>query len=223
MSMAFLGEIRLFSGTFAPRNWAFCNGQILQVTQNQALYSLIGNTYGGSPPNTFALPDLRGRLPVHAQPGSAMYTITGVTGGQTGGGVEATITIPLPAHTHTATFTGTGGSPEVPNTLGVNVSVQSANTSTGTVANPESNIPAVIKSGMSSLNAYVAPASATGTLGGVTAQLTGDPGHPATGFTGGTVTIAAAGTTNQPTATVIPPSLGMNYIICVAGLYPIRP
>lgn len=63
---AFIGEIRLFAGNYAPAGWAFCNGQSIQVMQNQALYAIIGNTYGGNPGTTFNLPDLRGRVPVHS-------------------------------------------------------------------------------------------------------------------------------------------------------------
>ena len=59
-----IGEIRIFAGNFAPKNWAFCNGQMLSIAQNQALYSILGTTYGGDGTFTFALPDLRGRVPV---------------------------------------------------------------------------------------------------------------------------------------------------------------
>jgi microcystin-dependent protein len=65
MSDPFIGEIRMFGGIFAPMDWAFCNGQILQISQNDALFALIGNTYGGDGQTTFALPDLRGRVPMH--------------------------------------------------------------------------------------------------------------------------------------------------------------
>ena len=68
----FLGEIRLFAGTFAPRGWAFCDGQFLTIEDNQALYSLIGITYGGDGRTNFALPDLRGRLPLHQGTGTGL-------------------------------------------------------------------------------------------------------------------------------------------------------
>lgn len=61
----FVGEVRLFAGNFAPRDWAFCNGQVLNIMQYQALFSLLGTTYGGNGVQTFALPDLRSRVPVH--------------------------------------------------------------------------------------------------------------------------------------------------------------
>lgn len=66
MNEPYLGEIRLFSAGFAPRGWALCNGQLLSIAQNQALFSLLGTTYGGDGRTTFALPDLRNRVPVHA-------------------------------------------------------------------------------------------------------------------------------------------------------------
>ncbi|WP_085298178.1 phage tail protein [Cognaticolwellia mytili] len=66
MSEPFISEIRMFSFNFAPRNWAFCDGQMLPINQNQTLYSLLGTTFGGDGRSSFALPDLRGRVPVHA-------------------------------------------------------------------------------------------------------------------------------------------------------------
>ncbi|MBU2871896.1 tail fiber protein [Colwellia sp. E2M01] len=72
MSEAFLGEIRMFAGNFAPRQWAFCDGQILAISQNDALFSLLGTTYGGDGITLFALPDMRGRLPVHQGTGPGL-------------------------------------------------------------------------------------------------------------------------------------------------------
>jgi microcystin-dependent protein len=94
----FLGEIRLFAGNFAPRSWALCNGQIMSIAQNTALFSLLGTTYGGNGQTTFALPDLRGRVPVHAGqgPGLTNYDL-----GQQGGTETQTLTTSqIPAHTH---------------------------------------------------------------------------------------------------------------------------
>lgn len=69
-----IGEIRLFSGNFAPKNWAFCNGQVLPIFQNELLFLVIGAAYGGDGRTTFALPDLRGRVPIHAGSGSGLST-----------------------------------------------------------------------------------------------------------------------------------------------------
>lgn len=69
---AYIGEIRIFAGNFAPRNWAFCDGQLLPVSQNAALFSLLGNAYGGDGRQSFALPDLRGRAPMHWGKGNGL-------------------------------------------------------------------------------------------------------------------------------------------------------
>lgn len=94
----FIGEIRMFAGNFAPRGWALCNGQILNVSDNQALFSLIGIAYGGDGRTTFALPDLRGRSPMHAGTGPGLSDrLIGHSGGY------ETVTLnnsQLPEHTH---------------------------------------------------------------------------------------------------------------------------
>jgi microcystin-dependent protein len=72
MSEPFLGEITMFAGNFAPRGWAFCDGQLLAVSQNDALFSLLGTTYGGDGRTTFGLPELRGRVPIHAGTGPGL-------------------------------------------------------------------------------------------------------------------------------------------------------
>ena len=75
MSEPFLGEIVLFAGNFAPRNWAFCDGQLLSISSNTALFSILGTTYGGDGRTTFALPDLRGRVPVHPGTGPGLGNV----------------------------------------------------------------------------------------------------------------------------------------------------
>ena len=72
MPEPFVGEIRMFAGNFAPRGWAFCDGQLLAISQNDALFSVIGTLYGGDGRTTFALPDLRGRVPIHAGQGPGL-------------------------------------------------------------------------------------------------------------------------------------------------------
>lgn len=94
MSAPFIGQVSIVSFNFAPRGWAFCNGQLLPINQNQALFSLLGTTYGGNGQTTFALPDLRARVPVHAG--------AGLTLGESSGEEAHTIVLgELPAHTHT--------------------------------------------------------------------------------------------------------------------------
>jgi microcystin-dependent protein len=96
----FVGEIRMFGGSFAPEGWSFCNGQILTILQNEALFSLIGTTYGGDGRTTFALPDLRGRLPIHYGKGTNGMTAWPL--GDSPGYEAVTLrTENLPAHSHT--------------------------------------------------------------------------------------------------------------------------
>lgn len=99
MSSPYIGEIRLFGGNFAPQNWAFCDGRLIAISQNDALFALIGTTYGGDGQNTFALPDLRGRVPNHmgTSANGSPYVI-----GQSGGAETVTLsTAQIPAHAHT--------------------------------------------------------------------------------------------------------------------------
>jgi microcystin-dependent protein len=103
----YIAEIRMFAGNFAPRNWALCQGQILAISQNTALFSLLGTTYGGNGQTTFALPDLRGRvtLGVGAGPG-----LTNKDLGELGGAENVTLAVTqIPAHNHAATINVNSG------------------------------------------------------------------------------------------------------------------
>ena len=98
MSSPYLGEIRIFGGNFAPAGWAFCQGQLMPISQYSAVFALLGTTYGGDGQSTFALPDLRSRLPIHQGqgPGLSNYAI-----GQAAGVENITLTTnQLPAHAH---------------------------------------------------------------------------------------------------------------------------
>ena len=98
MSEPFVGEIRMFAGNFAPRSWAFCDGQLLAVSQNDALFSLLGTIYGGDGRTTFGLPDLRGRVPVHQGQGPGLSDRRlGLKSGAEKASVNAN---QLPAHAH---------------------------------------------------------------------------------------------------------------------------
>ena len=104
MAEPFLSEIRIFSFAYPPRGWALCNGQLLPINQNQALFSLLGTTFGGDGRVTFALPDLRGRVPIHA---GAAHTL-GERGGEQAHALSST---EMPAHVHqvNASTTASGG------------------------------------------------------------------------------------------------------------------
>jgi microcystin-dependent protein len=96
MATPYLSEIRIFSFNFAPKGWAMCNGQLLPINQNQALFALLGTTYGGNGTTNFALPNLQGRMPIHEG--------AGFTLGQVGGEQTHTLTsTEMPQHTHVAT------------------------------------------------------------------------------------------------------------------------
>jgi microcystin-dependent protein len=93
MAQPYVGEIRMFAGNFAPAGWMFCEGQLLPISENETLFQLIGTTYGGDGESTFALPDLRGRIPVHQGNGLILA--------ETGGAEEVTLTVQqIPAHSH---------------------------------------------------------------------------------------------------------------------------
>jgi microcystin-dependent protein len=93
MAQPYVGEIRMFAGNFAPAGWMFCEGQLLSISEYETLFQLIGTTYGGDGQSTFALPDLRGRLPVHQGNGFILA--------ETGGAEEITLTVQqIPAHSH---------------------------------------------------------------------------------------------------------------------------
>ncbi len=97
MAEPFIGEVILFGGNFAPRGWAFCDGQILPINQNQSLFSLLGTTYGGDGRTSFALPDLRGRVPIHVGNGHSQ----GQRGGEEGHALSAA-ELPQTRHGHGA-------------------------------------------------------------------------------------------------------------------------
>ncbi len=111
MSSPYIGEIRMFAGNFAPVGWAFCQGQLIPISENETLFNLIGTTYGGDGQQTFALPNLASRVPVHmGSAGFGTFTL-----GQAGGEEIVTLTInQIPAHSHVplANSAGSGTSPQ---------------------------------------------------------------------------------------------------------------
>lgn len=112
MSEPFVGEVRMFAGNFAPRGWAFCDGQLLAVSQNDALFSLLGTIYGGDGRTTFGLPDLRGRIPIHAGSGPGLSPRR--LGAKAGSENETLTVNQLPSHRHDWKATTTSASNRSP-------------------------------------------------------------------------------------------------------------
>ena len=108
MAQPYISEIRIFAGNFAPAGWMFCEGQLLPISENETLFNVIGTTYGGDGQSTFALPDLRGRLPMHQG--------NGVNIAETGGVESVTLTVSqIPAHSHAFLATSNPGGTTNPN------------------------------------------------------------------------------------------------------------
>lgn len=101
MAQPYVGEVRMFGGNFAPAGWMFCEGQLLPISENETLFQLIGTTYGGDGQSTFALPDLRGRIPIHQGNGFVLA--------ETGGTESVTLTLgQLPSHSHPLSASANG-------------------------------------------------------------------------------------------------------------------
>lgn len=196
----YIGQIIMFAGNFAPTNWLFCNGQTLAINQYQALYSIIGNIYGGNGATTFNLPDLRGRVPLHVgqsnAPGATNHALAQSTGAET----AALSIAQLPSHNHSLTGT----------TATITLPAQASSSNPADQTNPNGNIPAVTQASGKAANSYTTPANANGTLSG-----------------GGSVPVSLSGNTsptgNGTPVSLMQPSLCVNFIICTQGIYPDRP
>jgi microcystin-dependent protein len=125
MAQPYVGEVRMFAGNFAPAGWMFCDGQLLPISEYETLFNLIGTTYGGDGQSTFALPDLRGRIPIHHG--------SGFTLAESGGVESITLTTSqIPAHNHTVLASNSSGSGTSPSgsVLARNASVDGYSTDT---------------------------------------------------------------------------------------------
>jgi len=216
---AYMGMIFPWAMNWAPVNFMLCQGQLLPVTSYQALFSLLGTTYGGNGTTDFALPNLQGVFMLGA--GQNIKTGQTYVEAQTGGQLQTTLTVSqMPTHTHAATFQGTGGGGGSYTPPNVTVTVQ-ASPAAGTQSSPTGNYLAGSVATAPAKNLFV-PGTAAGTLGniaGVSAVVTGGSASGG-GITGGNVTVQpAGGTTPVPT---MPPYLVLNYIICVYGIFPSR-
>lgn len=136
MSSPYIGEIRIFGGNFAPAGWAFCSGQLMPISENDALFNLIGTTYGGDGQTTFALPDLQSRLPMHMGTGAGLSPRTI---GEKSGVETVTLTVnQIPQHSHTPLAVSGSGDQSTPQNgtwAGVTTSIYTSN-APGTAFNP---------------------------------------------------------------------------------------
>jgi microcystin-dependent protein len=212
MDQPYLGAIFIWAGNFAPRGYHFCDGSALAISQNAALYSILGTTYGGNGTTVFNLPDLRGRMPLCTNTSNGAYPISPL--GQVGGAAAVTLTTNnLPAHNHPATFTGTGTPPSV--TANLSVSTAAPSTATPQLANGNTAYLANATAGINLKGLYTTTAPATGSIATIPANTT-----VTGGTTGGTVAIGNTGG-NIPFDNH-PPYQALNFIIAIEGLYPPR-
>lgn len=221
---AFMGTIMAWPIDFAPRGWALCDGTLMQINANSALFSLLGTRYGGDGQATFALPDLRGRtvLGVNGQApltNRALGAKDGAEKTTVAGNATGALTLTeanLPAHSHSATLSMSGL------TAATEISVSTGNggqltaTAGATLASTASGA-----SGAAIYQPSTVPAVAPVTLGGVKTTVSGS-GSVAIGSTGGGTPVPVSVPINIPVST-LPPVLALNYIICVEGIYPSRP
>ena len=195
MSNVFIAAIIQFAGNFAPRSWAFCQGQTLAIAQNTALFSLLGTTYGGNGQTTFQLPDFRGRVPVGTGQGPGLAN---VVLGELAGSPSTTLTTgQLPAHTHSFS----GASSTLTAAIGTTKATLQSPAVGSLLARTADN-----NTTTNSQPAIYAPAGTAlgNTLGGLNVA--------------GTVGATGSG---QPVS-ILQPYLGMNFIIAIQGIYPSR-
>lgn len=211
----YLGTVMATAITFTPRGWAPCNGQLLPISQNSALFSLLGTTYGGDGQTTFALPDLRGRMVLGS--GSGPGLTPRIQGGKSGsessvgqGSASGAVTIGvanLPSHTHTASAA-----------LSATTALKAGTTGGGVALPVEGAGLTSSATGPGSATIYAAPAPTTGTvnLGNVSTAMGG-----AVDATGGGAALPINLNTSVTTATMSP-YVVLNYIIATEGIFPSR-
>lgn len=198
----FLAEIRGFGGNYNPRNWQICAGQLLQINTNAALFSLLSTTFGGDGKTTFALPDLRGRVPVGT--GTGAQGITPRQSGAVFGQEKVTLSINnMPAHNHGASV----ASMNLTGTASGNITPK-CSPDDGDQLNAVGNTPA----GKS--NGYALSGDATENMAPIAATLA------VSGTASGGVAIVNNGLSQG--APIVQPVLPINWIICTAGIYPAR-
>ena len=132
-----MGGTIMFGGNFSPKNWTSCEGQLLAISQNQALFAILGTTWGGDGRTTFGIPDLRSRVPLGIGRGPGLSQIN--LGSKHGAESNKLVVAQLPSHTHTASFTGSGGSPGGSITATTNTTTETDTTTTMKVTSEEGN------------------------------------------------------------------------------------
>ncbi|RWX55967.1 phage tail protein [Photobacterium chitinilyticum] len=204
---SFMGFVYPCAFNFAPRDYAFCAGQIILISDNQALYSLLGSTYGGDGRSTMGLPDLRGRTPVgSSRMGSPLPPLIPIAPGEMYGVQYTTLSVAqMPTHSHVASFTPSGG--------GSSSGTLAVSTSNGEQNAGEGSYFANGKQGFNSVKGFVASADVGTTvdIGGLNVSGSGSGGTVAVDPTGGSSSIDIRN-----------PYLGMNYVIAMEGDYPPR-
>lgn len=202
----YLATTLQFAGNFAPRDWAFCAGQLTEISQNQALFAILGTHFGGDGRATFGLPDFRGRVPMGYGDGPGL---PGNTIGQRFGVPEHTLShSQLPIHNHAAEFTPTGSSAPISATATVNAGTGSD------ASDPSGKYWGVTKNGLAALNGYSDDSGQTMASDAIDISVSGG------GITGGSVTIGNAG--GSAPFGLYQPSTVIPFIICIAGLFPSR-
>jgi len=226
MAEAYIGEIRAVAFNYAPRDWAMCDGQVLEISQNHILYALLGNTYGGDGRTTFKLPDLRGRTIIHAGRGQGLMPIEL---GESGGHENITISeSQMPLHNHDATFKGTGKiqpqTPQIDVTADVTVHAYEGK---GNQDDAKGNYWATGEAGtgknkLNIVDGYSSTSNVQMALDAVTVKLNSTlvAGTTGGGITDGEVTVKNRGG-SQP-LDIRTPYLTLHYIICISGLFPPR-
>lgn len=199
-----MAEIRLFAGDFSPKSWSFCNGALLAINTNQALFALLGTTYGGNGQTTFGLPDLRGRTAVGTGQGAGLsyYTL----GEMNGTNSVSLLSTQMPQHTHTATTSGSTGQ------SGGTAVLQAVNA--GGQASPTGNYLGVDDSGTGAAT-YAAGGTGTPVAMNSASVVTSNGTVSAP-----TVAVAMNGSSQPHNNTM--PSLALNYVICIYGIFPSR-
>ncbi|KRD08899.1 hypothetical protein ASE21_13680 [Flavobacterium sp. Root901] len=196
MNEVFLGSIMAFGFTFNPRGWQTCSGQFISISQNSALFALLGTTYGGNGQTTFALPDLRGRSMVGVGNGPGL---TPIVYGQVGGTENMTLTLNnMPMHNHQL-LPGTGAGQ-------VNVATNALAATGGAITNDTDGGANSFAAGGSTPNIYSEPGTGTAKIGGITTAISGSTG------------IAGA----SQAFSIRDPYLGINLCIAMEGIFPSR-